>query len=409
MLAGAVGWSCSRVANLLLVFLLQFPGPLTLVASGVIRICFDGNEDHNLGQVKIQCGEDDVIDIEEALLVRNKWGRCLFMDGDCVEKTRIFNSCNGQTICNKSYKVYSAKCGYSTMMTLLYSCRPALSLLSTTSTPAPSVKSSRESAPTSVSRLNVLNIVQNSSSERPSVYTVAPEVKGKNEHDGKEFKETAIIVGCVIASVVTVIALFVAIVLVVKRLLQKKNSRVEDSHSEKDCTETTCINLDVPCFTPGATREQAERDIKTAKRTINKASSFRTFTGKTKTRMAPVGEESVTDQVTVHCENNLPSSPQSSARMVSWSSTSHPTSDNIDKDLTGSFVDCPAILQTEVHIRRSLKRDAKNNNIGQKLNENLKSKSKSKNNLKTTDDFTSLAAKNEEAASPRLNQKSCRI
>ncbi|KAH9492084.1 hypothetical protein Btru_029455 [Bulinus truncatus] len=399
MLACTVGWSGGWIVFLLMVLVLQLYSLESVTASEEVRECFDGNDEDKSGHVEFECEKDYVIKIEDALLGRNKWGDCVIVAGDCMEKTRIFANCDGKRMCTRSFKTYSARCGYVTVALIRYSCQlsqEARMWSSTTSTSISTTISSAEVNST-VTSVDVLNIEQ-IRPKQPDQYNVAQNLRKNADSNADDFKETAIIVGCIIASLVTVIALVVAIILVVRRLMQKKDGITDASTPQKDpdCTETTCINLDVPCFKPGPSdHHPGEREIKSAKRTINKTPSFRTLTGKTKTRMAPVGEESSADQPPSPSEINPPSTPKSptSSRTVLKNET----------ELISETDKAPVEFQN-TKLRRSRKRDAKNNNVEQKCNENVKKSSKQKKQLKKKDNSKNLS-KNCELVYPQVTTK----
>lgn len=89
-----------------------------------LKLCFSGSESDSLGNATFSCPDGQGIHISDALFGRNKWGSCVLLDGDCVEKTRIFQNCENQSTCSRQFKTYTTACGYSTVMFLSYTCLP---------------------------------------------------------------------------------------------------------------------------------------------------------------------------------------------------------------------------------------------------------------------------------------------
>ncbi|CAL1546809.1 unnamed protein product [Lymnaea stagnalis] len=393
MPADEIGWRSQWLMKVAMVTLFIWLTSEAVNADEQIKQCFKGTDSDLPGNVNITCPDGYVINIVDALLGRNKWGTCLTPEGDCWDKTRIFQNCEGLTSCNKTFKTYSPQCGYSTVLLLSYSCVQSMVALvaSSTSTTIATTVSNITTEPLST----VQEVLQEGKS-RPVAFTVTqkPLVGGSTSDD---LRETGIIIGCVLASIVTVIALVVAIVMVIRRLLHKDDPvAAQEAPKNPSCMDSTCIHLDsVPCFKPGSPDELDGQITRSTKKT----SSIRTSKRKIKTRMAPVGEESVDGQVLPQSEDLvLQKSAQNDNSLkqlsIEKNNSTHSTNAHQGEFPTISTLDPNrnlGIYQNHDSIRLKMG-DVGNNNEEHKLNENTTRKiSKPKRSFKDSDKRSPVA------------------
>ncbi|RUS70937.1 hypothetical protein EGW08_021301 [Elysia chlorotica] len=122
-----------------------------------------------------------------------------------------------------------------------------------------------------------------------------------SKSDSKDKEEIGLIIGCALASFITVVFLIIAIVMVIRRLLQndEKEGRDNALRTGGDCA-SVCIKLDcLPCIGRSETSRQNSNDLRMRKKLAFGAGCQ---SDQSKLRVAPVGEESMADQASTLSE-----------------------------------------------------------------------------------------------------------
>lgn len=243
--------------------------------------CFNPNVPDLEGTITISCPENFVISVEAAFFGGNEWGACVITDDDCREQTNIFHVCDGLTNCTRTFKTFTRTCGYSSMLVLGYSCIRALKDPTEASSTTP---------PQSITE--PLSPNYNSKSRYPASVPKQPQ----RQSDPKDKEEIGLIIGCALASFITVVFLIIAIVMVIRRLLEKdgKVGRNNSPNSAGNCG-SVCITMDcLPCFGNNVeSPRKISHDLRMRKKTADESS---TQSDETRLRVAPIGEESIAKQ-----------------------------------------------------------------------------------------------------------------
>ncbi|XP_005105927.1 uncharacterized protein LOC101854661 isoform X2 [Aplysia californica] len=252
---------------------------LSATVSEPVSFCLIDKGPDELGNVTLTCPPDETIVFDEALLGTSQWGSCLITTDDCVEKTKIFDECDGLNNCTRLFKTFSSKCERtSTVLILSYSCAPSLVAIVKTTPPVSAIVTSR---PT-------LSGVEDGGS-----YGSEGDPQPGNRDDGSDDEDIGLIIGCAVAAVVTIIMLLIAIIMVIRRLLQYYSTDKPDDQSKiVICMNSVCVKMDkLPCFSPSSSSSGGgQGHMKTtgsesgSDTELNKLSSAGP-------RVAPVGEE----------------------------------------------------------------------------------------------------------------------
>ncbi|GFR72203.1 hypothetical protein ElyMa_005700100 [Elysia marginata] len=312
-----------------------------------ISECFDSNEPETQGSITITCPEHSEISVDDAVFGANEWGACIITEDDCTEQTKIFEVCDGQVNCTRTFKTLTRTCGYSSMLVLGYSCtrpfknpatdkplvRPSDRPRATTDQSLPNNSSSAR-YPASIPKRT------GSRKEGADDLTNVPKQPGSRS-TSKDKEEIGLIIGCALASVLTVVFLIIAIVMVIRRLLEKdeKDERDNSQRSSGICG-SVCIKIDcLPCFSSPDTPQKNAHDLRMRKK-IAIESGIQP--DQSKLRVAPIGEESFADQGCALSEGEDAISSSSSSSLYANAneippvkSAHHPEKAHLHQQLSG--------------------------------------------------------------------------